>query len=471
MLGAMEPYRVRVVEPIRETSRAQREALLANAGFNLYQLDSEHVRIDLLTDSGTCAMSTAQLSAMMRGDESYAGSSSYHRFEASVRETFGFDHIVPTHQGRAAERLLIECLASPGSIIPSNTHFETTRANCLALGVEPIDLPTPSFWDFDQPYSFKGNIDCAALEDLLSGPDGERIPFIFLSITNNLCGDQPVSMANIRQARTIASRHRKPLYFDACRFAQNAWCIQADEPGYGTVPIKTIVSEMFSYADGCIFSAKKDALAQIGGFFATRSIDVATSARERLLLSEGFITYGGMTGRDMETIAVGLAEVLDDDYLRYRMETTRYLFDRLRLSSIPLLCPSGGHAVYIDATSLLDHLGEDENPGQAMAVAIYADSGVRTTRIVLNPTHGPARGRHIELVRLALPSRVYSRQHLDFVAASVAAVASRASSIGGLQVVSAPRLLSGFLARYKRIASSADLIDRGAEEKTLGLTN
>lgn len=464
----MEPYRVRVVEPIRQTIRAQRERLLAEADFNLYRIDSEYVRIDLLTDSGMCAISATQLGAMMQGDESYAGSSSFRRFESAVQEIFGFDQVVPTHQGRAAERLLFECLAVPGSIVPSNTHFETTRANCIASGSAPVDLPAETFWDFEKPESFKGNMDCGALQELLSGPDGARVPFVLLTITNNMCGDQPVSMANIRQVREIASRHNKPLYLDACRYAQNAWFIQADEPGYRTEPITSIVREMFSYADGCIFSAKKDALAQIGGFFATRSRDTAACAREQLLLSEGYITYGGMTGRDMDAIAVGLIEGLDVDYLSYRIRSTRYLFDRLREFSIPVLCPAGGHAVYIDAMRLLPHLTANENPGQALAVEIYAGNGIRTTRIVMNPTHGVAQGRHIELVRLALPSRVYSTQHLDYVAVSVASVASRASSITGLHVVSAPRLLGGFLAKYKPASTTADPQTRQAPEAVLG---
>lgn len=468
MSEVMEPYRVRVVEPIRQTLRAQREALLIEAGFNLYRIDAEMVRIDLLTDSGTCAISRAQQAAMMQGDESYAGSSSYRRFESAVRDTFGFEHVVPTHQGRAAERLLLETLAKPGSVVPSNTLFETTRANCMALGVEPVDLPVASFWDFDNPASFKGNMDCEGLEQLLSGPSGRRVPFVLVTITNNLCGDQPVSVANIREVQEISSRYNKPLYLDACRFAQNAWLIQSDESGYETKSIKSIVAEMFSYADGCIFSAKKDALAQMGGFFATRSAEAASHAREYLVLSEGFVTYGGMTGRDMEAIAVGLTEVLDDDYLRYRIETSRYLFNRLREHSVPVLCPAGGHAVYIDATRMLPHLRTEENPGQALAVEIYRAAGIRTTRIVLKPDHGIARGRNVELVRLALPSRVYSTKHLDFVAASVAELASRASSIEGLHLVSAPLLLGGFLATYRQASAGIDPDRRPATKAALG---
>ncbi len=468
MFEVMEPYRVRVVEPIRQTLRAQREALLIGADFNLYRIDSDFVRIDLLTDSGTCALSSAQQAAMMQGDESYAGSSSYRRFESAVRETFGFEYVVPTHQGRAAERLLLTCLAKPGSLVPSNTLFETTRANCIALGIEPVDFPAEEFWDFESPASFKGNMDCAALEELLSGDNGKRVPFVLLTITNNLCGDQPVSMANIREVRQVASRYGKPLYLDACRFAQNAWFIHTGEPGYRSKSIKSIVHEMFSYADGCLFSAKKDALAQMGGLFATRTPEVACCAHEQLLLSEGFVTYGGMTGRDMESIVVGLSEVLDDDYLDYRMETTRYLFNRLQERSVPVLCPSGGHAVYVDAARMLAHLRPEENPGQALAVELYRAAGIRTTRIVLKPEYGVARGRNIEFVRLALPSRVYTTRHLDFVAASLADVAAQASSIEGLHVASAPSLLSGFLAKYKQASSCKDPGRRPSPEAVLG---
>jgi tryptophanase len=375
--------------------------------------------------------------------------------------------VVPAHQGRAAERLLFESLAGPGSLVPSNTHFETTRANCLALGIEPVDLPAENFWNFDNTDAFKGNMDCAALNELLSGPRGNRVPFVLLTITNNLCGDQPVSMANIREVREITARHNKPLYLDACRYAQNAWFIQAGESGYRTKSVKSIAQEMFSCADGCFFSAKKDALSQMGGFFATRSQDTANCAREHLVLSEGFITYGGMTGRDMEMIAIGLFEGLDEDYLRYRVETTRYLFDRMQERSIPVLCPAGGHAVYIDAVRVLPHLSADENPGQALVVEIFAEGGIRSTRIVLNPVHGIARGRHVELVRLALPSRVYSTQHLDFAAATIARVAGRAASIEGLQVVSAPRLLGGFLAKYKRTSIARDPVSLLATVATL----
>ncbi len=468
MLEAMEPYRVRVVEPIRHTCRAQREALLAEADFNLYRIDSEYIQIDLLTDSGTCAISSAQQAAMMQGDESYAGSSSYRRFESAVRSTFGFENVVPTHQGRAAERLMLECLAMPGSLVPSNTLFETTRANCIALGIEPADFPVDTFWNFAASDAFKGNMDCAALDRLLSGPEGNRVPFVLLTVTNNMCGDQPVSMANIRETKQVASRYNKPLYLDACRFAQNAWFIQRSEAVYEGENIDTIVHEMCSYADGCIFSAKKDALSQMGGFFATRSMEIAAHARELLVLSEGYITYGGMTGRDMEAIAVGLTEVLDDEYLRYRMETTRYLFNRLREHSIPVICPAGGHAVYIDAGGLLAHLKEEENPGQALAVELYREAGIRTTRIVLKPKRGIADGRTVELVRLALPSRVYSTRHLDFVAASLVEVANRAASIEGLHLVSAPTLLGGFQAKYRLASTGQDPDRRPVREAALG---
>ena len=460
----MEPFRARVIEPIHETTRAGRQTLLEQAGFNLYSIDAEMVSIDLLTDSGTCAISTSQMAAMMRGDESYAGSASYRRFEAAVRDVFGFEHIVPVHQGRAAERLMMECLGRPGSLIASNTLFETTRANCLAGGMEPHDMPSESFWNFASADLFKGNLCCEQLEALLEGTDASRVAFILLTITNNQCGDQPVSMANIVQVHALARRHGLPLFIDACRFAQNAWFIQQHEDGFRQQSIRHIVHRMFELSDGCIFSAKKDALAMMGGFFACRSAELAQRVRERLLLSEGYITYGGMTGRDMEAIAVGLYEVLADSYLTHRMHATAYLLEQLESHSVPVLRPAGGHAVYIDATSLLAHLTPDENAGQALATEIYLEGGIRTARIALHPTQGSARGCHYEFVRLALPSRVYFSSHLDFVAESVGEVAKRAAQIKGLRVVSAPRLLSGFLARYERVDSAA-LAAKGAESK------
>jgi tyrosine phenol-lyase len=447
-LPEIEPFRIKAVEPIPRTTRAEREAALRRAHFNLFQVDARDVVVDLLTDSGAGAMSAAQWGALFQGDESYAGSASFGRFYEVARDIFGFEHILPVHQGRAAERLLILALCSPEDAVPANTHFETTRANLLSFRVRPVDLPTPEFWDFALPHAFKGNLDTIALERFLAREGKRRVPFVLLTLTNNTCGDQPVSMENIREVRAIASRNGIPLYFDACRFAQNAWFIQQRERGYRQKTLRDIVKEMFSYADGCIFSAKKDGLAHMGGCFATRSEMAAERAGEQLLLSEGFRTYGGITGRDLDTIAIGLREVLDDDYLRYRMETTRYLAERLVGEEVPVILPAGGHAVYLEASRIVDHLSADENPGQALAVEIYREGGVRTVRLVLAPGPEARKQDRVEMVRLALPSRVYTRNHLDYAAQVVRNVTRRAREIRGLRTIYAPTLLGGFLASY-----------------------
>jgi tyrosine phenol-lyase len=450
LLPTIEPFRVKAVEPIGRATRAEREAALVRVHFNLFQLDAEEVLVDLLTDSGTGAMSAAQWGGLMQGDESYAGSRSFKRFRAVVREIFGFEHILPVHQGRAAERLLIGALCLPHDAVPGNTHFETTRGNFLSARVRPVDLPSPEFWQFEEPHPFKGNLDTVALERFLRCAENGKVPFVLLTLTNNTCGDQPVSMENIREVRAIASRFGLPLYFDACRFAQNAWFIQQRERGFARSTIREIVKEMFSYADGCLFSAKKDALAHMGGFFATRSERMAEQTQEQLLLAEGFLTYGGMTGRDLETIAVGLEEGLDADYLRYRIETTNYLADRLIAERVPVLLPPGGHAVYLAASQVAGHLTSEENPGQAIAIEIYREGGVRTTRLVLAPGPESRNQVRVELVRLALPARVYSRNHLDYVARVVGNVARRGRDIQGVRTISAPPLLGGFLACYDR---------------------
>lgn len=446
---AMEPYRVSVVEPLRWTTREEREAALERAHFNLYALDARDVLIDLLTDSGTCAISRAQMAAMMQGDESYAGSASFRRMEQTIRELFGYDYVLPAHQGRAAERLLIEALAPAGSLVPSNTLFDTTRANCVDHGVEPIDFPCAEFWDFEAVTPFKGNTDLAALEALLSGSEAVRVPFVLVTITSNVCADLPVSMANLRATSALAHRFGKPLYLDACRFAQNAWYIQSFEPGYGDRSIASIVREIFSLADGCIVSAKKDAMAQIGGFLALRDEQAARAAQERLVLAEGFLTYGGMTGRDMEAIATGLREGIDEAHLRCRMETTAYLHDQLRERGLPVISPAGGHAVYLLAGRLLPHLALDEYPGHALAVELYREGGIRSTRMALTPGSGPYAGQRLEMTRLAIPNRVYSRRHLDYAVACLARIAERADLVAGMRLVRQPALLGGFMAEYE----------------------
>ena len=453
----MEPYKVRAVEPLRWTTRAERERALERAQYNLYALDAEDVLIDLLTDSGTCAISRDQMAEMMRGDESYAGSASFRRMERAVREIFGYEHVLPAHQGRAAERLLMHALAPAGSLLPSNTIFDTTRANCLDCGVEPVDLPCAEFWDFDSANPFKGNIDCSALEDLLRGPDAVRVPFVWMTITNNVCADLPVSMANLRQASELAHRYGKPLYLDACRFAQNAWYIQRFEAGFRDRTIAEIVREICALADGCMVSAKKDAMGQIGGFLALRSDEVARKVQELILLAEGFLTYGGMTGRDMEAIAVGLREGIDKAHLSCRMETTAYLHEQLRQRGLAAITPSGGHAVYLLADRILPHLAEDELPGQTLAVELYREGGIRSGRMAIEPKRGPRAGQRIEMTRLALPNRVYTRRHLDYVVECLARVAARAESISGLRLLRQPKLLGGFMAEYEPVAVAEKL--------------
>jgi len=446
---AMEPYKVRVVEPLRWTTRDEREAALRKARFNLYALDADDVLIDLLTDSGTCAVSRDQMAAMMQGDESYAGSASFRRMEQTIRELFGYEFVLPTHQGRAAERLLIAALAPAGSLVPSNTLFDTTRANCVDHGVEPIDFPCAEFWDFDAVTPFKGNTDLASLEALLRGPEAARVPFVLVTITSNVCADLPVSMANLRATSELAHRCGKPLYLDACRFAQNAWYIQRFEPGYRDHSIAAIVREIFSLADGCIVSAKKDAMAQIGGFLALRNEEAARAARQRLVLAEGFLTYGGITGRDMEAIATGLREGIDEAHLSCRMETTAYLHDRLCERGIPVLSPAGGHAVYLRADQMLPHLSLDEVPGHALAVELYREGGIRSTRMALAPQSGPFAGKRLEMTRLAIPNRVYTRRHLDYAVACLVRIAQRAGTVTGMRLVRQPALLGGFMAEYE----------------------
>jgi tryptophanase len=446
----VESYRARVVEALPSSSPEQRRSLIEEAEFNLYRVNSTAVTIDLLTDSGLCALSANQLAAMMRADESYAGSASYQRFETVIREVFGFPYIVPTHQGRAAERLLIQCLAHPGDLVPGNMHFETTRGNLTSCGVESIDLPNEDFWNFDRPLPFKGNMNADALEDLLSGPMRPRIPFVLLTVTNNLCGDQPASLQNIQRISGIAKAHDVPLYLDACRFAQNAWFIREREEKYAGAALESIVHAMFELADGCIFSAKKDGLAHMGGFFATRSQTVADCARQLLVLQEGYTTYGGITGRDLEAIAVGIREVITDTYLADRTGITAYLFRRLVELGLPALHPPGGHAVYLDAGRMLPHLCAEDHPAQVFAVELFVEAGIRSTRLCLKKPTGLGGATSVELLRLAIPSRVYTRSQLDYVAEGVRAVSRKSEELQGLRVLEAPALLGGFLARYQR---------------------
>jgi tryptophanase len=455
MKTIIEPFRIKVVEPIRMTTREEREAYLREAGYNLFLIKAEHVIIDLLTDSGTAAMSSEQWAAMMRGDESYAGSASFYRFETVVREIFGFKHVIPTHQGRAAERILFSILCRPGHIVPNNTHFDTTRANIEYVGAEAVDLPIPEFYKPSVYHPFKGNMDTEALRALIRRVGPERIPLVMLTVTNNSGGGQPVSMANIREVKAICAEYGIPLYLDACRFAENAYFIKLREEGYANKSVREIAREMFSYADGCTMSAKKDGLANIGGFLCTNDDRLAEQEKDLLILTEGFPTYGGLAGRDLEAIAVGLQEVLDEDYLQYRFASTRYLGRHLTEAGIPIVQPPGGHAIYIDAGAMLPHIPPLHYPAQALAVELYREAGIRSVEIgsVMFGRRDPQTGEEIpapmELVRLAIPRRVYTQSHIDYVIEAIVEVSKRRETIRGYRLVWQAPFLRHFTARFE----------------------
>jgi len=434
------------VEPLTYTSREEREGYLEAAGYNLFLIEARHILIDLLTDSGTSAMSTEQWAAVMRGDESYAGSESFFRLRRVVEALTGFRHIIPTHQGRAAERILFTVLTKPGHIVPNNTHFDTTRANIEFTGARAVDLPIPEAADTQARLDFKGNMDAAALEALIAREGAEKIPLVMLTITNNSGGGQPVSMANIEAVKRVASRHGIPLYLDACRFAENAWFIREREAGYGDWTPKQIAQKMFSLADGCTFSAKKDAFANIGGFLCTNDDRLAQQETNLLILTEGFPTYGGLAGRDLDAIAVGLEEILHPDYLRYRIASTGYLGRHIADRGVPIVEPPGGHAIYIDAARMLPHIPPHQFPGQALAVELYRHAGIRSVEI--GSVMFGAAARH-ELLRLAIPRRVYTQSHIDYVVEAVLEVNARKRDIRGLEIAEEPPFLRHFSARFR----------------------
>ncbi len=453
MKTIIEPFRIKTVEPIKMTTPAERRALIERAGFNLFKLPAEDVIIDLLTDSGTSAMSAAQWGALMQGDESYAGARSWYRFERAVKEVFGFEHVIPTHQGRAAERILFSVLVKPGHVVPSNTHFDTTRANIEFAGGRAVDLPAPEAADPASRAPFKGDMDVRALEALIAEVGPANIPVIMLTVTNNSGGGQPVSMANIKAVSRIARTHGIPFYIDACRFAENAWFIKQREPGYAEKTPRQIAREMFSYADGATMSAKKDAFANIGGFLVTSDGDLAAQERDLLILTEGFPTYGGLAGRDLEAIAVGLDEVLKEDYLNYRIVSTAYVANKLDEAGVPVMLPAGGHAVYLDARRFLPHVPPLQYPGQALSVELYVEGGVRgveigTVMFGKDPHSGEEKPAHWDLVRLAIPRRVYTQSHMDYVVEAVAQVHERRDEIGGMRIVREPRFLRHFSAEF-----------------------
>ncbi len=456
----IEPFRIKSVEPIRMTSREDREHCLHEAGYNLFKVPAAAILIDLLTDSGTGAMSAAQWAAMMRGDESYAGSDSFRRFEDAVRDIYGFRHVIPTHQGRAAERILAATLCRPGHVVPNNTHFDTTRANIEATGAKALDLPCEESHDLGASHPFKGNIDLEALERTLDGNPG-AVPFTMVTITNNGGGGQPVSMANLRAASVLSRDRGVPFYLDACRFAENAYFIQRREPGYEDKALIDIAREMFSLADGCTMSAKKDGMANIGGFLCTNDDEVALQEEELLILTEGFPTYGGLAGRDLEAIAVGLYEALDPEYQRYRHASTRYLGEHLASAGVPIVQPPGGHAIYIDAASALPHIPRSQYPGQALAVALYLQGGIRSVEIgsVMLGRRDPETGREFpaenELVRLAIPRRVYTKSHIDYVIEVIGETFEQRESIGGFRIVKQPAALRHFSAVFEPLGTTA----------------
>ena len=447
----VEPFRIHSVEPMRLTTRAERTAALAAAGYNLFELRAEQVLIDLLTDSGTGAMSAEQWAGIQRGNEAYAGAPSFYRFRDAVTSLFPYRHVLPTHQGRAAEKILFTVTGGAGRVIPNNTHFDTTRANIEFTGAQAIDLPISEGLQPGVRHPFKGNMDTAALEQLLEAR-ADAVPLVMLTVTNNSGGGQPVSLANLRAIRAICDRFGKPLFLDACRFAENAWFIKTREPGYTDVPVTAIVQEMASLADGMTMSAKKDPLANIGGWLALNDDSLAEQCRNLQILTEGFPTYGGLAGRDLEAIAQGLRECTDHDYLRYRVRSVAYLGEALESAGIPVVVPFGGHAVFIDARAMLAHLDPLQYPGQALACALYEEGGVRACEIgtVMFGLHpdGTETTAAMDLVRLAIPRRTYTQSHIDYVIEVLTRVASRAASLPGLRIVSQPRHLRHFTARF-----------------------
>jgi tryptophanase len=451
----IEPFRIHSVEPIRLTTVEERQQALEAASYNLFNLHADDVLIDLLTDSGTGAMSRDQWAGVQRGDESYAGSPSWYAFLDSVQALFPFRHVIPTHQGRAAEKILFSTIGGSGKVIPNNTHFDTTRANAEFTGAEAVDLPIPEAQDPAAIHPFKGNMDVAALTALLEAR-ADDVPVVFVTVTNNSRGGQPVSMANLREVRAVCDRFGKPLFLDACRFAENAWFIHEREDGYSTRPIPEIVREMASLSDGMTMSAKKDGLANIGGWLAMNDDALAEPCRNLLILTEGFPTYGGLAGRDLEAIAQGLREVVDEDYLRYRIRSTAYLGEALDAGGVPVVKPFGGHAVYLDARALLAHIPPLEYPGQALAVALYREGGIRGCEIgtVMFGRHpdGTEAPAAMDLVRLAIPRRTYTQSHVDYVVEVVRWVAERARELRGFRIVEQPAALRHFTARFEPLA-------------------
>jgi tryptophanase len=451
MRTIIEPFRIKAVEPIRMTTRDERARLIAAADYNLFALHSEDVLIDLLTDSGTSAMSARQQAALMSGDESYAGSPSFFRFEAAVKDLMPFKYVIPTHQGRAAEAILFSILGGAGKFIPSNTHFDTTRGNIESTGAEATDLVIAEGLDPTSLHPFKGNMDLARLEAYLAD-HGAAVPCVMITVTNNAGGGQPVSLENIRATAKIARAHGKPFIIDGCRFAENAYFIKMREPGQEGRSVKDIVRDMFEDADGMTMSAKKDAFANIGGWLALNDDDLAQAARNRLILTEGFPTYGGLAGRDLDAIAQGLVEIVDEDYLRYRLRSMAYIGERLEAMGVPIVRPTGGHAVFIDARRLLQHIPPKDYPGQALAVALYLEGGIRaceigTVMFGLKPD-GTEVEAPMDLVRMAFPRRVYTQSHADYIVEVFEEIVARKDALKGMKITWQPSAMRHFTAKF-----------------------
>ena len=457
MKTIIEPFRIKMVEPIRLTTAAERDAILRAADFNPFRIPADDVLIDLLTDSGTSAMSGEQWAGMLRGDESYAGARSWFRFEAVMKDVTGMPHILPTHQGRASERILFELLGGPGKVVPNNSHFDTTRANCEHSGATAVDLVIAEGRDPRSRHPFKGNVDVAKLESLIREVGAANVPLMMVTVTNNSGGGQPVSLENLRAVRAVCDRHRIPLFLDACRFAENAYFIKLREPGQQSRTVTEIVREMFDLADGATISAKKDGLVNIGGVLLMRDSALAAKANNLLILTEGFVTYGGLAGRDLEAMAQGFREVLDEHYLEYRLRSVAYLGEGLLRHGVRIVEPPGGHAIYIDAAHFCDHLTADEFPGQALLCALYRHAGIRAVEIgsVMFGKTDPATGKTIhpamQLVRLAIPRRVYTQSHIDYVIEAVGEVFANRKAIRGLRITAAPEVLRHFTAKFEEV--------------------
>jgi tryptophanase len=460
MKTIIEPFRIKSVEPIYFTSPAERKTILEKAFYNPFQIRSKDVLIDLLTDSGTSAMSSNQWAGIMQGDESYAGSPSFFRFEKTISKLTGMPVVIPTHQGRAAEKILFSVVGGAGKYIVSNTLFDTTRANIECSGANGVDLLCEEGKYPSIPAPFKGNMDVEALEQFIDKKGADVISLCIITVTNNSGGGQPVSMQNIREVKAVCSKYGIPLYIDACRFAENSYFIKIREVGYRNRSIESIAAEMFSYADGCTMSAKKDAFANIGGFIAMHDEELALQCRNLLIITEGFPTYGGLAGRDLEAIAIGLAEVMDENYLAYRIRSIEYLTNKLIEAGVPVMQPAGGHAVYLDAKAFLPHIPVDQYPGQVLACALYVEGGIRSVEIGSlmfgkYDALGDLVPAPMELVRLAIPRRVYTQSHIDYVAEVILEVFEKRTDLKGLRIVEEAPVLRHFTAKFERAAASS----------------